>query len=158
MNTYCYSHYLYQQLKTFSEIAGARSPLYQFENVFVADPDKLMQKQGFLCIVKPGERAAEWIERFRDKNPLVIYSLWEGYLNPEKEACNQDWVDFFAPYKESGQFVDLHTSGHATPEMLARVIEAVEPQEAIIPMHTENAEGFKQLNISEELKERVRVL
>lgn len=171
MYTYCYSDYLLEQLKTFSQTAGKRTPLYQFDHIFTVDFDKklpnknwdkpktqeeLMREHGFLCIIKPGEKYAGWIERFKDKNPLVIYSLWNGYLDPEKEACNQEWVDFLAPYKKSGQLVELHTSGHATPKMIENVIEAVDPQEAIIPMHTENAEGFRELNIDECFKKMVR--
>lgn len=54
-------------------------------------------------------------------------------------------------------FVRLHTSGHATPEIIAEVINAVNPREAIVPTHTENAEAFQKLDIPEELKEIIRL-
>lgn len=171
MRMYCYSRYLYKQLKTFSRIAGKRTPKYLFEKIYTVDLDKklshefwdkdktqeeVMREHGFLCIVKAEDKYAEWIERFKDKKPLVIYSLWNGYLDPKQEAYNKEWADFFAPYIESGQFKDLHTSGHATAGMIASVIEAVDPQEAIIPMHTENVAGFKELDIDERFKRIIR--
>lgn len=173
MYMYCYSYYLYKQLKTFSQTAGKRTSLYQFENIYTIDFDKqlshelwdrdktqeeLMREHGFLCIIKAEDKYAEWIERFKDKNPLVIYSMWDGYIDKEKgkDAYNEKWADFFAPYIDSRQFMKLHTSGHATAEMIASVIEAVDPQEAIIPMHTENVAGFKELDIDERYKKMIK--
>lgn len=172
MRMYCYSRYLYKQLKTFSKIAGKRTPKYLFDKIYTVDFDKvfshkswdqdktqeeIMREYGFLCIVKAEGKYAEWIERFKDKNPLVIYSLWNGYLDPKQKAYNKEWADFFAPYIASGQYRDLHTSGHATTGMIASVIEAVDPQEAIIPMHTENLAEFKELDIDEHYKKLIRI-
>ncbi len=41
----------------------------------------------------------------------------------------------------------LHTSGHAMAEQLARLILAVEPKEAICPIHSEYAEGLGELDM-----------
>lgn len=172
MRMYCYSPYLYKQLKTFSNIAGKRTPKYMFEKIYTVDFNKVlsneiwdkdktqeevMREYGFLCIVKVEDKYAEWIERFKDKNPLVIYSLWNGYIDPKQDAYNEEWAAFFAPYIESGQFRDLHTSGHATADMIASVIKAVDPQEAIIPMHTENVAGFRELDIDNHYKKLIRI-
>ena len=98
------------------------------------------------------------IERFKDKNPIVIYSMWDGYINKEKgkTAYNEEWAKFFKPYQDNKQYKDLHTSGHATAIMITEVIKAVDPQEEIIPMHTENVEGFRELNLEEKYKNMVR--
>ncbi len=50
----------------------------------------------------------------------------------------------------------MTTSGHAYPEFLAQVITAVNPTQMIWPIHTENAEGFRELDISDELKGKVK--
>lgn len=172
MHTYCYSFYLYNQLKTFTETAGKEDVHYRFDNIHTVNLDgklphelwekpktqeELMREHGFLCIVKPGAQAAEWMERFQDLNPLVVYSMWNGYINPKFEAKNQEWIDFFAPYQKQKRFEQLHTSGHATAEMIEQVITAVAPQEEIIPMHTENAEGFASLNIDDKYKKMCRI-
>ena len=52
----------------------------------------------------------------------------------------------------------MHTSGHAPAEVIAEVINRVSPREAIIPIHTENAAGFWELKIREELKNTLRLL
>ena len=170
MYTYCYSKYLLGQLATFTNTAGKHSDMYIFDKTYLVDFDKLlykdwwrepktqekfMRENGFLCIIKPEEKYAQWIERFADLKPLVIYSMWDGYLNPKKEAYNEAWARFFAPYIASNQFVQLHTSGHATPQSIARIIEAVKPTKRIYPMHTGNAKEFKKLKIKDEYKERI---
>lgn len=172
MRTYCYSDYLCEQLQLFSETAGKRSAKYLFKDYYpvmfgkifrkrtwkrTMSQEDIMRQFGFLCIIKPTKKYAKWIERFADKNPLVIYSLWNGYLNKNHKAYNKEWAEFFKPYQQSGQFVDLHTSGHADPKMIATIIEAVDPQEKIYPMHTEHAQGFLELDIREELKQRVEL-
>ena len=52
----------------------------------------------------------------------------------------------------------LHTRGHATADQLAQLIRAVNPKEAIYPIHTERAEGFGELDIPQELKEKIKVI
>ena len=170
MYTFCYSKYLLAQLETFTKTAGKYSDLYKFDKTYLVELDKkfyrrywkepksqekIMRKKGFLCIIKPGERYAEWIERFKDLNPLVIYALWDGYLDKTKDAYNKEWAEFFKPYQDSKQFLELHTSGHATPETIAKLIETVKPQKWIYPMHTTKAEEFRNLNIKEEYKGRI---
>lgn len=172
MYTYCYSKYLLGQLATFTNTAGKHSDVYVFDKTYLVELEKLlystswkepktqekfMRENGFLCIIKPEERYAKWIEKFADLKPLVIYSMWDGYLNPKKDAYNEEWASFFAPYIASGQFVQLHTSGHATPQSIARIIESVKPTKRIYPMHTGNAEEFKKLKIKDEYKERIVV-
>lgn len=49
-----------------------------------------------------------------------------------------------------------YTSGHATAEMIKDMIIAVDPQEEIIPIHTECKEAFGELDIGEELKKKIR--
>lgn len=170
MYTYCYSNYLLKQLATFTNTAGQRSALYQFDKTYLVEFDKkldnkywketktqekLMRENGFLCIIKPEEKYAAWIERFADLQPLVIYSLWDGYLDSTKSAYKKEWAKFFEPYIKSGQFKQLHTSGHATPDTIAKIIETVKPQKRIYPMHTAKAEEFRKLQIQDEYKERM---
>ena len=170
MYTYCYSKYLLGQLETFTQTAGEHSDLYKFDKTYLVELDKefhhkywkepktqekIMREKGFLCVIKPEERYAEWIERFADVKPLVIYALWDGYLDTSKDAYNEEWAAFFKPYQDKKQFLELHTSGHATPDTIAKLIETVKPQKRIYPMHTGKAEEFKKLKIKEEYKERM---
>ena len=172
MRMYTYSEYVCGQLKTFTETAGKWSPLYQFHHVYPLNLEKnlypetwgrpvkqkeLMRKYGFLAIIKPEEFCEKYIDEFLDLKPVIIYSMWDGYLDPSHKAYKADWDSFLKRQKEKGVEVKhLHTSGHADKEILAGVIEAVDPKEAIYPIHTEYAAGFYELKIRDALKNKIR--
>ncbi len=181
---FVYSKYFLKQLKLYTKTAGQYSEVYRFKKIASLDSDKelthekwekpksqkeFMEDYGFLAVIKPEKYHEHYIDEFLkayeegriDQKPVIIYSMWDGYLKPKKDkgepnkAYNKAWDDFFKKQKAKGVEVKLlHTSGHATQEMLAKVINAIDPQDAIYPMHTEKADEFKMLNIREELKKR----
>lgn len=171
---YTYSDYYVLQLKTFSETAGGFSEVYQFDNVFQLDLKKklkiegwtkpksqkdLMKMCGFLAIIKADFFYEKYIDAFMDceDKPVIIYSMWDGYLDPDHKAYKKEWHDFLKAQEAKGvEIKHLHTSGHATFTMIEEVIKAMDPQEEIVPIHTENPEAFFKLNIGDELKARIR--
>lgn len=158
--------YVYKQLQNFKRYAGARAKsLYQFKTVYPVNwnyplntvnmtQEEFMREKGFVILIKEGERYKEWIERFEDLNPKIIYSMWEGYIDPAMKAYNAELAEFLKPY-DPNQLYKLHTSGHATTKCIEEVITVINPGKAIIPIHTENKAGFDNLNISKELKQRI---
>ncbi len=149
--------------------AGDYRGIYHFKYVYPYAPEKvlhtygglekdvtqeeIMRREGFCIVIKADEAYKKWIERFRDLDPVVVYSMWEGYLKPEHKAYNEKYKEFL----DSCDHVQyMHTSGHATAKLLAEVINAVEPAECIYPIHTENAKELEHLNIKEELRHRIR--
>jgi len=152
--------------------------VYKFKNVHTLDLDKKLetykwtrtQKEhmeitGFLAVVKPDDRCEKIIDAFVEdykagiikEMPILIYSMWEGYIKPNNESKKQEWIDFIERQEAKGVEIKyLHTSGHATADMIQKVIIAVDPQEEIIPIHTECKAAFEKLNISEELRNRIR--
>lgn len=175
---YTYNHYFEKQLQTFSETAGSFADVYQFKNVHKLDLEKelktdkwtktqkeLMEYTGFLAIIKPEEWCERYIDAFIedykagiiDEMPVLIYSMWDGYVDPGHDAKKQEWIDFLDAQEAKGVEVKhLHTSGHATAEMIKNMIIAVDPQEEIVPIHTECKEAFYDLDIGEVLKKRIR--
>ncbi len=151
------------------ETAGGYHGPYDFKYVYPYAPAKvipaygnpqkdvtqeeIMRKEGFCIVIKADEPYKKWIERFRDLDPVVVYSMWEGYLNPEHKAYNETYKAFL---DSCGHVEYIHTSGHATAELIAEVINAVEPAESIYPIHTENAKALERLNIKEELRGKIR--
>ncbi len=111
-----------------------------------------MRENGFVAIVGEYDHYERVMDELADVNPEMIYSMWAGYLDSKKDAYNKELDDFCKKYHA----FQKHTSGHAYPEFLAQVITAVNPTRMIWPIHTENAEGFMELNISDELKEKVK--
>ncbi|WP_029232591.1 MBL fold metallo-hydrolase [Butyrivibrio sp. VCB2006] len=176
---YTYNNYFKTQLDTFTKTAGKYTDLYKFENVYELELERelkrpewtkkktqkeLMEYTGFLAVIKP----AEWCEKFVDpfiedyKNghinemPVIIYSMWDGYIDKTKGARKDEWIKFIERQEAKGvEIKHLHTSGHASVQMLTDVIKAVNPTRAVIPMHTEDAEGFKYLDMDEGLKDKV---
>ncbi len=116
-----------------------------------------MKEKGFVIVIKDGEKYKKWLERFADLQPKIIYSMWEGYLDPTSKAYNKELAEFLKPY-EKDKLYKLHTSGHATTKCIEDVITSVNPQKAIIPIHTENRGGFADINIPGELKQRITYL
>lgn len=166
MHMYC-NWYVEEQLKNYRKIAGAWSALYDFKNVHQWHPDQtlksnsgwtgtqfdLLLKYGFVTVIKGNSDYGRWIDEFEKrsgKKAAVIYSMWEGYIKPGK-CYDEELATFCKKY----QAVSMHTSGHAYVEAIEEVINTINPRESIIPIHTENAEGFFALNIRQELKERI---
>ena len=85
---------------------------------------------------------------------LLIYASWDGYYkDPEQVAANPKYKEFRELFSN---VVDIHTSGHADRDALARVISLINPKEAIIGIHKDEGTSLKDLEISENLKMIVR--
>lgn len=65
----------------------------------------------------------------------------------------QSAYDFINSY--DWHFEYLHTSGHASRQTLETVCALVNPGLAIIPIHREAQNDFRELNLPESLKARV---
>lgn len=117
--------------------AGHRSSLYRFNKVlyYSENLDDKMLDRGFCMFVRCGHPEHKRImETYKDKTPVVIYSMWKGYLEQDNIK------EFLNGYKR----LDMHTSGHADSDAIKMVIDTVQP-ETIIPMHTEVPESFLKL-------------
>ena len=78
-------------------------------------------------------------EKMSFENGLLVYSFWSGYKNGE------NMKEFLSECKTLGLKTEtLHTSGHADENAVRKLIETVNP-DVIIPVHTENAERFKEI-------------
>lgn len=65
-----------------------------------------------------------------------VWSMWSGYLHQDAARESRE---FFAPcHKES-----LHTSGHASPELLKAFAKALQP-EILLPVHGESWLAWKE--------------
>lgn len=73
------------------------------------------------------------------QNGLLVYSFWNGY----RETENMKF--FLSECEKLGlKIVTLHTSGHADENALKKLIRTVKPK-ALLPIHTENAERFREI-------------
>ena len=68
-----------------------------------------------------------------------IYSQWEGYW--EKDSYNKlkEWLEQHAIQK-----ISIHTSGHASPRDLKKIVAAINPRK-VVPIHTFFPERYGEL-------------
>ncbi len=115
-----------------------------------------MREQGFVILARQNRSSNPnvseiMMEKFRDK-AFITYSMWVGYLRGGK--CEESDILRFIG---ETPFEVLHTSGHAFPEDIARLIQAVDPR-IIVPMHTESAEDFSSIKLFAPWADRIHVL
>lgn len=159
---YVYNGYFKSQLETLGKYASQRwdmPAMEDVEQIKAQSPDQL--KDGFVAITKANEMGTELVKQFGGSHPAVVYSMWPGYYLRKLDTALCDFVEgckkeHFPVYPlTDNSYWPLHTSGHASPELIEQVINAAEPRE-LFPIHTEDAWGFLYLDIPEELKEALR--
>lgn len=155
---YVYNRYLKCQLETLGKYARQQwdmPAMEDIEHIKALSPDRL--KDGFVAIIKANEVGTALVRRLGGSNSAVVYSMWPGYywrkldtaLCDFVETCKKEHIPVY-PLTDNS-YGPLHTSGHADPELIAEVINAADPGE-LLPIHTEDAWGFLQLDIPEQLK------
>ena len=137
--------------------ASSSKGLFDFYPKFVKfDANATMRKRGFVFIATVTQLAnvQDICDDLDPSEVVLIYATWDGYYkDPEQVKANPRYKYFHDAFNN---VVDIHTSGHADCETLARVITAINPKESIIGMHKEPGTSLKSLDISDELKEKVK--
>ncbi len=156
------SDYIREILKTFSDMAGKYTGLYNLPPIKGIDEMKRIHpKEGVVLLGsllnRKKEDAYSLYDRYghymRDYKPHLIYSMWQGYLNPRHPAYDEGLATFVKRFGSSVKYI--HSTGHADKAALAKFIESVAPRKYIVPLHTEDAVGFKSLSIDEKYKDMV---
>ena len=157
--------YVHKQLMLYRATAGKEDfdlnfwKAYKFEPLHKYNPklgmtqQQFMEKNGFVMLVGPTEAYKRRMEPFRQYDPLLIYSMWEGYIEKGEDTYDEK----LGKLCDSWRFKPLHTSGHAVAEDIEKMILTVKPQKAIIPIHTEYKKRFEKLAIGELVK-KIKVL
>ena len=146
----------HEQAESLMEHGKALGLCFLRANIEDAEDLVEMRERGFVMLVRPNRYGGESpfelaLEAFRDE-AFIIYSLWTGYL---RGGIREDAG--IARFMDGIPHEVLHTSGHASPEDIARLIQAVDPK-MIVPMHMERAEEFSSLKPFVSLAGRVHVL
>lgn len=155
--------YQYKVLEAFEEELGQgkyfryqynRKCYYRKHWDYVLDKDC---KRGFTMLVRNNRNMRKSLDEMMpllDKEQCcLVYSQFKGYITKGHPAFQQDTYDFIHSY--DWHFEYLHTSGHASRQTLETVCALVKPGLAIIPIHREAQNDFRELNLSEPLKARV---
>ena len=92
-------------------------------------------------------------KHMRGYRPYLLYSMWQGYLDEKHPAFNEGLKAFVGEF--DGRVKYIHSTGHADKGTLAKFIQDIAPRKFIVPFHTEDAGGFKSLEIEEKYKDMV---
>jgi ribonuclease J len=125
--------------------AAEYSSLYSLKKVLFYNKaiKEKVQEIGFCMLVRGNDQFKEIMQEYRDTHNsecLVIYSLWEGYLN-QPDSRYKELIEGFQNVSH------IHTSGHATLQAIDQVCRTVAPSQAIIPIHSENPERLNSLDL-----------
>lgn len=141
-------------LDIFSATAGKKSTCFKFGNVYTYG--ERMIENGFTMFIRSNEKFHKLLDQIlpilpTKEPPLLIYSMWDGYIHRE-DTKNEDYIrlqERFAVVK------NLHTSGHATKDVLCDICEQVNPRLAILPIHKEKDTDFSSIGIPTHQKEKI---
>ena len=149
-------------LQIFADTKGAYTALFRFGKIFSYSPsatlNKMMCDRGFCMFVRASisNKFVAYLNyllpQLDPKQTLLIYSMWGEYINPKGEHAKPLYLNFI---KHFPAVEKIHTSGHASPEYLAEICNQINPTLGIIPIHSEQSDNYRQLNISDMLKDRI---
>lgn len=73
------------------------------------------------------------------KGATYIYSQWEGYWERDSYNKLREWLE-----RNSIPKISIHTSGHASPGDLKKIVTAINPRK-VVPIHTFFPERYGEL-------------
>lgn len=121
--------------------AKSKSQWYQFSKALTYGKNLELENRGFVMPVRANNNFKKIVSQYPDS--LLIYSMWEGYLDRRSHAL----LEFTAPFKKSGRIRYLHSSGHASAADTQAFCNLVNPKIGAIPIHTENGTDFEKLKL-----------
>jgi len=126
--------YQYELLDLIEAHWQKHSPLYRnLKKCYYSDKIKQgMEQRGFLMMVRDNESFRKIMSQFDSNQSIILYSMWNGYRTNSSSTI----PDFL---KLAGVWEPFHTSGHASPSDVQKLINAVKPS-FVIPIHTDAPE------------------
>lgn len=137
------NRYVLSQLDSFARAGSEYTDFYSFDRkwpILFGSGEKQtaqrkhMREDGFVILVSEYENYENLIQEFADLDTVMIYSLWNGYIDEQigKKAFQPELADFCKRHNA----VSMHTGGHAYPEFVEEVIKTVAAEKVMI-IHTE---------------------
>jgi len=145
-----YTAYILQELKEFSDML----PQYFWNNIgilFAANSHTRAIKQEQLNLFARSKVTKEMIRNNPGKyvlktNGYIEKHLVKGNLLDNTTLIYSQWSGYTKGIWESDKVHHIHCSGHAKIETLEELIKEINPDK-LIPIHTEDAAAFGELNI-----------
>lgn len=115
--------------------------------VLLVRPNRFYERNGFSQF----EQLFQYYRKKYEEQVNLIYSMWKGYLEENKE--DKDIIRFIDGF----DYTLLHTSGHAYVKTIQKLLKKTDP-DVIIPMHTEKADEFGEMKEFKKYQARIYVL
>lgn len=96
---------------------------------------EIIEKMGYVLISRATQRFNRLINSIPGEKTKYL-SMWKGNVDPKNEAYNPMLADMLG-----GNYQYMHTSGHCDMNGLQDIFRMLRPK-AIIPIHTDNPDGF----------------
>lgn len=113
--------------------------LYRFKNYKISRDEIGAHPDRFVMVVKPS-MLTEVSKLEGIEGAPLIYSMWGGYL---REKSSEKLLHFIQA--KGLRLVRHHTSGHAGPATLKKIVARIRPK-LLIPIHTFHPEGFVEFS------------
>ena len=140
----------YERLKANRQYFGSFTNELYADSVVITEQEIAAQPSRYLIKTSHAKRL---IDQFKLKPCSVIYSMWEGYLEPKHNSTG--WKYLCSLKNDPNvRFEVIHTSGHAVIVDLKKLVAALNPKK-ILPIHTEDEDRLLQLLTGEPLKGEV---
>ena len=125
-----------------------KQTIYSY-NPNVPKMEYMMRRYGFVMLIRRGEKFRDYLDNIlpfcKPDDTCLVYSQFHGYIEQRADnpAFSQSLYDFVESFRTRGIAVreDLHASGHASREDLARLCAQINPR-AIIPIHKDANADF----------------
>ena len=117
---------------------GEYKPRKVLENGRFYFNDKFLQTikdKGYVLIARAGSAFDKLIQALPGEKKKYL-SMWNGYLDPGKEAYNETLAKSIG-----SDYEYLHTSGHCDMKSMREILQLLQPK-AIIPIHTDRPDAF----------------
>ena len=104
---------------------------YYFNDKFL----QTIKDKGYVLIARAGSAFDKLIQALPGEKKKYL-SMWNGYLDPEKEAYNETLAKSIG-----SDYEYLHTSGHCDMKSMREILQLLQPK-AIIHIHTDRPDAF----------------
>lgn len=148
-------------LDIFSATAGEKTDCFKFGTIYTYEDwntklKKWMVDNGFTMFIRASKKFHALLDNILpmlpiEEKPILIYSMWDGYIN-RADTQKEDYIQL---QKRFAEIVPLHTSGHATMNVLRDICELTNPRLAILPIHKEKNTDFTSIGIPSQLQEKI---
>lgn len=142
-------------LDIFTKYAGKFTNLYDFSDTLVKGKCKFEEElfpYSFIAPIRPSQ--ADYVRKLKHMCPdlKLIYSMWKGYLEGKPEQRNPE-VEYIVNTLFGGEYIYLHTSGHADVDTIRKVCEITKPRIGIISIHHDTS-----TRLSDVLKSELKII